>query len=80
MIQSIQKKFNLQINYLCKEFLFLENKYFYCYSKPLKDFLLENGSRYIIKSVHEKTKKKYWLFEGTEELNKLLLEWRCREH
>ena len=36
----------------------MENRYFYCYSKPLKEFLLENGERYIIKSVHEKTKKK----------------------
>ena len=50
------------------------------HSKPLKDFLLENGSRYIIKSVHEKTKKKYWLFEGTEKLNNLLTEWRLRKH
>ena len=55
-------------------------RYFYCYSKPLKDFLLSNGERYIIKSIHEKTKKKYWLFEGTDELNKLLSEWRLRKH
>ena len=60
--------------------LFLENIYFYCYSKPLKDFLLENDLRYVIKSIHEKTKKKYWLFEGTDELNKLLSEWRLRKH
>ena len=58
----------------------MENKYFYCYSKPLKDFLLENDERFIIKSIHEKTKKKYWLFEGTEKLNKLLTEWRLRKH
>lgn len=54
-------------------------KYFYCYSRPLKDFLLSNGERYIIKAIHEKTKKKYWLFEGTEKLNKLLDEWRLRK-
>lgn len=54
-------------------------RYFYCYSKPLKDFLLDNGERYIIKAIHEKTKKKYWLFEGTEKLNKLLDEWRCHK-
>ena len=58
----------------------MENIYFYCYSKPLKDFLLENGERFITKSIHEKTKKKYWLFEGTDELNKLLSEWRLRKH
>ena len=37
----------------------MENKYFYCYSKPLKDFLLENGLRYVLKANHDKTKKMY---------------------
>ena len=46
----------------------------------VKDFLLGNDLRYIIKSVHEKTNKKYWLFEGTEQLNQLLTEWRLRKH
>lgn len=58
----------------------MENKYFYCYSKPLKDFLLENGLRYVLRATHDKTKKKYWVFEGTDELNKLLSEWRLRKH
>ena len=57
----------------------MEHKYFYCYSKPLKDFLLNSGERFINKSVHEKTQKKYWLFEGTEQLNNLLAEWRLRK-
>ena len=58
---------------------YILDKYFYCYSKPLKDFFLANGERYIIKSIHERTHKKYWLFEGTENLNKLLNEWRLRK-
>lgn len=58
----------------------MENKYFYCYSKPLKDFFLKKGLSYITKSFHEKTHKKYWLFEGTEQLNTLLTEWRlCKK-
>ena len=57
----------------------MENRYFYCYSKPLKEFLLNSGERFINKSVHEKTKKKYWLFEGTDKLNSLLTEWRLRK-
>ena len=57
----------------------MDNKYFYCYSKPLKEFLLNSGERFINKSVHEKTKKKYWLFEGTDKLNSLLTEWRLRK-
>lgn len=59
--------------------VYILKRYFYCYSKPLKDFLLDNGERYIIKAIHEKTKKKYWLFEGTEKINKLLDEWRLRK-
>ena len=58
----------------------MENKYFYCYSKPLKDYFLENGLKYIIKSIKKKTHKKYWLFEGTEKLNNLLAEWRLRKN
>ena len=58
----------------------MDNKYFYCYSKPLKDFLLENGERYILRAIHDKTKKKYWVFNGTDELNRLLDEWRLRKN
>ena len=54
-------------------------KYFYCYSRPLKQYLCENGIRFITKSTHDKTKKSYWLFEGTEKLNKLLDEWRLKK-
>ena len=39
-------------------------------------FLCENGEKYIVKSIHNKTHKKYWLFEGNEKLNNLLAKWR----
>lgn len=54
-------------------------KYFYCYSSPLKNFFITHGERFIDKSIHERTHKKYWLFEGNENLNKLLIEWRNRK-
>lgn len=56
------------------------NKYFYCYSYNLKTFLLENGHRFITSSVNPKTNKKFWIFEGTNELNHLLDVWKNREH
>ena len=56
------------------------NRYFYCYSYPLKEFLRENGHRYITSSVNPKTMKKFWVFEGNVELNKLLEEWKVRKH
>lgn len=55
------------------------DKIFYCYSKPLKDFLIENNERFIVKSIHEKTGKKYWVFIGTKKLNNLLTVWRDRK-
>lgn len=47
-------------------------KYFYCYSVNLKDFFKRNGLSYICWSKHNKTNKKYWIFESGEEIDKLL--------
>lgn len=55
------------------------NRYFYCYSYPLKTFLTDNGLRYITHSVNQNTQKKFWVFEGTDELNRLLNIWRVRK-
>ena len=54
------------------------NKYFYCYSWPLKEFLINNGESSVVAGIHPKTNKKYWVFEGTEKLNNLLTEWKLR--
>lgn len=54
-------------------------KYFYCYSRPLKDFLVENGVFFIMHSVHDKTSKKFWVFPSSEHLNKLLDKWRLNK-
>lgn len=56
------------------------NKYFYCYSYNLKQFLVANGHRYITHSVNTNTQKKFWVFEGTIELNRLLDIWSTRPH
>ena len=58
----------------------LEHKYFYCYSKPLKDFILENGERFILKATHDKTHKQYWVFESSKKIDELLAEWRLRKN
>ena len=58
----------------------MEHKYFYCYSKPLKDFILENGERFILKATHDKTHKQYWVFESSKKIDKLLGEWRLRKN
>ena len=56
------------------------DKYFYCYSYPLKEFLIANGQISIVAGRHPTTNKKYWVFNGTTELNDLLTEWKLREH
>ena len=58
----------------------MEHKYFYCYSKPLKDFILENGERFILKAMHDKTHKQYWVFESSKKIDELLAEWRLRKN
>jgi hypothetical protein len=56
------------------------NKYFYCYSHPLKSFLLDNGEKSIVSGLHPKTEKKYWVFERNNNLDNLLTEWQLRKH
>lgn len=54
----------------------MDVKYFYCYSPKMKDFFCENGLNYIVKSVHEKTKKPFWVFESSSKVTELLEQWR----
>ncbi len=51
-------------------------KYFYCYSYPLKEFFIKNGEQAILSSIHEKTKKKFWVFKSTTRITELLFKWR----
>lgn len=51
-------------------------KPFFCYSYPLKEHFIKNGLRYITAAINQSTGKRYWLFEGSEQLDKLLKEWR----
>lgn len=44
-------------------------KYFYCYSERLKRALSANGFRYICIGINERTNSKFYLYEGSEELN-----------
>lgn len=54
-------------------------KYFYCYSRPLKEFLVKNGEHFVMHSIHDKTGKKFWVFASNERLNKLLDMWRLNK-
>ena len=52
-------------------------EYFYCYSPNLFRFLtLEKGIRYICCALNENTKKKFWQYKSSPELNISLSEYR----
>lgn len=55
------------------------NKYFYCYSWPLKEFLIENGQVIVVHSKNTSTNKTFWVFENGNQITKLLNEWRSRK-
>ena len=55
-------------------------KYFYCYSYNLKEFIVENGIKPIMSSVHDKTKKKFWVFENSKYITECLDLWRLRKN
>lgn len=44
-------------------------QYFYCYSARLKRALSANGFQYICVGINERTNSRFYLYEGTEELN-----------
>ena len=54
-------------------------KYFFCYSYPLKEFFVNNGEKVILSSVHEKTNKKFWVFKSTQNITSLLNKWRSNK-
>lgn len=60
--------------------MYMNKKYYYCYSYPLKKFLIDSGQYSIVKGIHPNSKKQYWVFERNNELDKLLTEWQVRKH
>ena len=55
------------------------NKYFYCYSWPMKEFFIESGQVLVMCSKNTNTNKTFWVFENGNEITKLLNEWRSRK-
>lgn len=46
--------------------------YFYCYNPKVRKFLGLAGLRWEWKGVHDNTKRTYWTFERSEELDRLI--------
>lgn len=59
--------------------MFNEGEYFYCYSTNLFKYLkIEKEINYICCGLNENTKKKFWQFKRTEELEKALTGYRIQ--
>lgn len=53
-----------------------EYKHFYCcFSVPQMKYLTENNIRYELIALNPNTKKKFWLYYRTYELNRVLERW-----
>jgi len=59
--------------------MFINNKFYRCYSNPIKEFAMENGCRYVLIAKDCVTDKLFWLFERTDKFNNSLEEWK-RQH
>lgn len=55
------------------------NKYFYCYSWNLKEFLLANQIPIVMYSKNINTNKTFWIFENSSKITELLDVWRLRK-
>ena len=56
-----------------------ESKLYCCFSVPLRDYLSENGIRYDMCALNEKTHKTMWIYIRTDKLNNLLKTWSLRK-
>lgn len=55
------------------------NEFFYCYSTNLFHFLKANGQRFICTGLHATTKRQFWQFRKTNEVQSLLDEYDARK-
>lgn len=51
------------------------NNYFYCYSKRMSLFLRSMKENYLSVGINKKTNTKYWIFQKSERLDKLIELW-----
>ena len=55
------------------------DKLYCCYSINLRNYLYENGLKYELAALNPNSKKLFWIYIKTEELDKLLTKWSTKE-
>ena len=53
----------------------LDTELYCCYSIKLREFLYKQGIRYKLAALNPNSKKLFWVYIKTQELDKLLTEW-----
>jgi hypothetical protein len=53
----------------------MENKFFYCYSVKMKDFLKSQGFVYITKALNPNSQRPYFMFNKSIELDEAIQKW-----
>jgi hypothetical protein len=74
---QVRDNLSIQVKNLEKDNIKMDTeiKLFYCYSKRLKGFIESNGISYLSKGLHAKSKRPFYLYEVTENLDKILKRW-----
>lgn len=55
-----------------------KSKLFPCYSIPMRDFFSLRGIRYELVGLHPETKKMFWVYIKTPELDVAMNEWNSK--
>jgi len=51
----------------------MERQYYFCYDPLLHQFLhSKHNVKYICAAIHERTNRKFWLYERDEKVNELI--------
>lgn len=53
----------------------MDIKLYCCYSLPLRNYLRDNGTRYELAALNPNSKKLFWVYIKTKELDDLLDRW-----
>lgn len=56
-----------------------KDKYYRCFSVPMKDFLMSKGFSYELIALDPKSKDTFWLFLRSYEFNNTLWDWKCNK-
>lgn len=54
-------------------------KLYCCYSLHLRDYLRNNGIKYQLAALNPNSKKLFWVYIKTKELDKLLNKWSANK-